>query len=88
MDSRLEGVAFDILVEKLVDRDFTAAIKSIKNSSPPTYDSRMGLGLSGGRIQTSDISQNPYIFATIHISADLTPTTHLYTCHVTYLHTP
>ena len=56
MDFRLEGVALDILVEKSVGRDFTAGTKLNKNSSPPTHDSRMGLGLSGSRIQTPDIS--------------------------------
>ena len=88
MDFRLEGVALDILVEKSVGRDFTAGTTSNKKSSPPTYDSRMGLGLSGGRIQTSDISQTPFIFATKHFSIDPTPATYLHTRPITYLHTP
>ena len=88
MDFRLEGVALEILVDKLVDRDFTAGTKLNKNSSPLTYDSRMDLGLSGGRIQTSDISQTPFIFATKQFSVDPTPTNHLYTRHITYLRTP
>ena len=88
MDFRPEGVALDMLVEKSVGRDFTVGTKSNKNSSPPTYDSQMGLGLSGSRIQTPNISQTPYIFATIHISADPTPATHSHTRPITYLHTP
>ncbi|VDB93712.1 Bgt-20311 [Blumeria graminis f. sp. tritici] len=88
MDFRLEGVALDILVKKLVVRDFTAATKSIKNSSPLTYDSRMGLGLSEGRNLTSHNSQTPYMFAMIHFSIDPTPATHRHTRHINYLHTP
>ena len=88
MDFRLEGAAHEILVEESVYRDFTAETKLNKNSSPLTYDSRMGLGLSGCRIQTSDIFRTPFTFATTHTSVDLTPATHLYTRHITYLHTP
>ena len=79
MDFRLEGVALDILVEKSAGRDFTAGKKLNKNSSPHTYDLRMCPGLSGGRIQTSDISQIPHVFATKYFSVDPIPTTHLCT---------
>ena len=64
------------------------ATKSLKGSSPLTYDSRMDLGLSWGRIQTSEISQTPLLFATKHFSVDPIPATHFHTRLITYLHTP
>ena len=88
MDFRLEGVALDILDEKSVGRDFIAETKLNKSLSPLTYDSRMGLGLYGGRIQTSDISQTLYVFVKKHFSVDSAPATHLHTRHITYLHMP
>ena len=87
MDFRLEGVALDILVKKSLGRDFTTARESNQNPSPPTYDSRMDLGLSGGHIQTSDISETPCIFATKHFSVDPIPATHFHFCPITCLHT-
>ena len=67
MDFRLEGVVPDILVEKSVDRDSTAARKLNKNLSPATYDSPMGLGLCGGRTQRTYTTQTPIIVATKYL---------------------
>ena len=76
---RLWRVVLGILVEKSVDRDLTTERKSNKNSSPPTYDSRMNQGPSGGRIQSTDISKTPCTFLKKHFPVDLTTATHLST---------
>ena len=84
----LEGVLLGILVQKYVDRDLTNARKSNKNFSPPTYDSRIDRGLSGGRIQTIELYVTPYPFAIETFSFDPKPATQLHIRDITDAHTP